>query len=315
MNPPTAIRSAALLICTYKRPQTFARLIESVSRLDMPPGLAFEICVADNNADSAWESYIGPAVGGLPWPVHYGHEAIAGYSSARNEALSLGLATNAEAFLFTDDDMILDPGWLKGHLRSLDELGADVVNGRIHGVRERFAHGASLEKCGAGNVSFRRRLIDPNAMGILFDPAYNKLGMEDQAFFREARAKGAVIRQSEWPLLYNYYGAGDVPEEEVVNKMLTTAAMQHNEVALIRNERGLLPAALMASKGFLFGLKGLGLKAESRIWAALRKPDKARKSALSSEKEWLKMRGRFAGLSGTIVSRQDVRRSDPAGDT
>ncbi|MDX2157442.1 MAG: glycosyltransferase family A protein [Hyphomicrobiaceae bacterium] len=305
------IRSAALLVCTYRRPQTFAQLMASVRELDVPEGVRLEICVADNNAESAWDSYVRAAVDGLPWPVHYGHEPVAGYSSARNTAIELALATSAEAFLFTDDDMILDRGWLAGHLRSLDELGADVVNGRIHGVRERFEHGAALEKCGAGNVSFRRRLIAADGLGLRFDPAFNKLGMEDQAFFREATRRGADIRQSDWPRLYNYYGDDGVPEAEVINKMHTTAAMQHNEVALARRDRGFVPAALMASKGVLFGLKGAGLMVESRLWSALGKADKARKAELSSQKETLKMRGRFAGLSGEIVSRQDVRRSDP----
>ena len=311
MENASDIRSAALLICTYRRPQTFARLIQSVAALEVPSGLAVEVVVADNNPQSAWEDYVGPAVAALPWPVHYGHEPVAGYSSARNKALALS-ETRAEALLFTDDDMILDKGWLAGHVRSLVELEADVVNGRIHGVRERFGHGAALEKCGAGNVSFRRRLVDPLGLGLRFDPAFNKLGMEDQAFFREASRRGAVIRQSDWPLLYNYYGEGPLPEEEVVNKMLTTAAMQHNEVALVRRDKGFIPAALMASKGLLFGLKGLGLMAECGMWTALGNGGRARKSALSSEKEMLKMRGRFAGLSGEIVSRQDVRRSDPA---
>jgi glycosyltransferase involved in cell wall biosynthesis len=313
MSSANEIRSAALLICTYKRPQTFARLIESVGTLQIPDGLSFEIVVADNNPESAWDAYVRPAVATLPWPVHYGHEAVSGYSSARNKALAIALGnTSAEVFLFTDDDMILDSGWLSGHLRSLAALGADIVNGRIHGVRERFAHGEILEKCGAGNVSFRRRIVDSAGLGLRFDPAFNKLGMEDQAFFREANRLGAAIRQSDWPVLFNYYGEGPVPEEEVVNKMLTTAAMQHNEVALARREKGLLPATLMASKGLVFGLKGLGLMAESRLWATFGNAEKARKSALSSEKELLKMRGRFAGLSGEIVARQDVRRSDPA---
>lgn len=312
MTDARKIRSAALLVCTYKRPQTFARLIESVIALEMPAGLAFEICIADNNPESCWQSYVQPAVAAVPWPVHYGHEAVAGYSSARNKAIALALETQAEVFLFTDDDMILEPGWLVGHLRSLEDLEADVVNGRIHGVRERYPHGAALEKCGAGNVSFRRRLVEHGGLALRFDPTFNQTGMEDQAFFREAKARGAVIRQSDWPILYNYYGDADVPEEEILNKMLTTAAMQRNEVAMMRNEHGLLPAALLASKGLLFGLKGLGLKAESSLWAALRKPDRAKRSALSSTKELLKMQGRFAGLSGKIVSRQDVRRSDPS---
>ncbi len=287
--------------------------MQSVAALTIPDGLAFEICIADNNPQSAWQSYVEPAVQGLPWRVHYGHEPIAGYSSARNKAIELALATSADAFLFTDDDMILDTGWLAGHLRSLAELQADIVNGRIHGVRERFPHAAHLEKCGAGNVSFRRRIIapEPDGLGLRFDPAFNQLGMEDQAFFREAARRNAVICQSDWPLLYNYYGDGEVPEEEVINKMLTTAAMQHNEVALMRQRSGLMPAAMMASKGVLFGLKSLGLRAESRMWRTLGRSDKARRSQLSSEKERLKMRGRFAGLSGRIVSRQDVRRADP----
>lgn len=312
MNTSRNIASAALLICTYRRPQTFSRLIETVAALDMPPGVAFEVVIADNNPESAWKAYVADATARLSCPVHYGHEPIAGYSSARNKAIALALAeTHADVFLFTDDDMILDPGWFAAHIRSLDELRADVVNGRIHGVRERFPHGAIIEKCGAGNVSFRRRLVDPSGLGLTFDPAFNKLGMEDQAFFREAGRRGAVLRQSDWPLLYNYYGDGPVPEEEVINKMHTTGAMQHNEVALARRDRGLPAAVMLASKGVVFGAKCLGLRLQSQLWTVLGKTDRARRLALSSEKEALKMRGRFSGLSGEIVSRQDVRRTDP----
>ena len=312
MTARAKIRSAALLVCTYRRPQTFGKLIESVAALELPEGLAFELVIADNNPESAREAYIAPAVHGLPWPVHYGHEPQAGYSNARNKALEVALEkSRAEAFLFVDDDMILDPGWLANHLRSLDELQADVCNGRIYGVRERFVHGTELEKCGAGNVSFRRHLVDPAGMGLRFDPAFNKLGMEDQAFFRAATAKGAIIRQSDWPLIYNYYGRAEVPEEEVINKMITTGSMHHNMVALARRDKGFVPAAIMASKGVIFGAKGLGLKLVATAQRSLGQAARSRKSELSSQKELLKMRGRFAGLSGEIVSRQDVRRADP----
>ncbi len=317
------IASAALLVCTYRRPESFAKLIETAAALEIPEGLAFALVVADNNPKPAWEAYVRTAVAGLPWPVHYGHEPVAGYSSARNKALTLALEhTAAEVFLFVDDDMLLDPQWLVQHLRSHVELEADVVNGRIYGVRERFAHGARLEKCGAGNVSFNRRLVAgcvvgigrPNekpGLGLQFDPAFNTLGMEDQAFFRAATAQGVVIKQSDWPLIYNYYGAAAVPDDEIINKMHTTGAMHHNEVALARQQKGLVPAALMASKGVLFGVKGMANRLESRMWSALGKADKARRSELSAQKELLKMRGRFAGLSGETVARQDVRRADP----
>ncbi len=160
--------------------------------------------------------------------------------------------------LLVDDDMIVDKLWLREHLRSHLELNVDVVNGRIYGTREKITHGARLKKCGTTNVSFARRLVDPGGLGLRFDQAFNELGTEDQAFFRSAMALGVVIRQSDFPLVYNYYGRDAAPEEEVINKMLTTAAMQHNLVAVARREMGLLGAALRASKGVLFGVQGSG---------------------------------------------------------
>lgn len=307
-------RSATLMVCTYRRPQTFAKLIQSVAELEVPAGLTFSIVVADNNPESAWDSYIKRAVSGLRWPVHYGHEPVAGYSSARNKALEIALGVDGDILLFVDDDMILDPQWLIGHLRTHTELGCDVVNGRIFGVRRRNPHAARLEQCGAGNVSFSRRLIadQPAGLGLRFDAAYNKLGMEDQAFFRAAVARGVDIRQSDHPLIYNYYGRDAVPEEEVINKMHTTASMQHNLVAKARSDRGVAIAAAMATKGLVFGLKGASHFVVAKVQALAGMANRARQSQLASQKELLKMKGRFAGLSGEIVSRQDVRRSDPS---
>lgn len=307
------VRSAALLVCTYKRPQTFAKLMQSVATLKRPAELAFCLVIADNNPESAWSSYIEPAVAGLGIPVHYGHEPQAGYSNARNKAIDVALTTDAEVFLFSDDDMILDPDWLIGHLRSHRELGAEVVNGRIYGIRHRFEHGAKLEKCGAGNVSFNRRLVDPDGLGLRFDPAFNKLGMEDQAFFQAACARGVVIRQSDFPLIFNYYGRDAVPEDEIFNKIETTAAMHHNRVALARQEKGALVAGTLAAAGLVFGLKAAGLHLLSGLQRMAGKTEKARKSTLSSQKERMKMQARFSGFKGEVRSRQDVRRSDPVG--
>ena len=216
-----------------------------------------------------------------------------------------------DALLFVDDDMIVDPGWLAAHLRSLEHFGCDVVNGRIFGIRERFPHGAKLEKCGAGNVSFRRHLVAPAGLGLRFDPAFNKTGTEDQAFFRAATAKGADIRQSDWPQIFNYYGRAEMPEDEVINKMLVTASMHQNEVARVRAEKGAARAVLSASRGLVYGLKSAGLTLLGSAQRLLGGGERSRRTALSARKELLKMRGRFAGISGRMVSRQEVRRSDP----
>ncbi len=98
MEPERRIKSAALLVCTFRRPQTFAQLMRSVAELELPPDLDFSIVVADNNPESAWESYIKTAVASLPWPILYGHEPISGYSNARNKVIEIALGTNAEVF-------------------------------------------------------------------------------------------------------------------------------------------------------------------------------------------------------------------------
>lgn len=311
MDGGPRIASAALMVCTYRRPETFAKLMASVAALEVPAGLRLTIVVADNNPESQRAAYVEPGMRGISWPLVYGHEPVAGYSNARNKAIELAMGVDAEALLFVDDDMILDPGWLAAHLRSLEAFGCDVVNGRIWGVRERFPHGARLAKCGAGNVSFRRRIVDAAALGLRFDPAFNKTGTEDQAFFRAATAKGADIRQSDWPLIYNYYGRAEMPEEEVINKMLVTASMHQNEVARVRAEKGVAQAVLSASRGLIYGLKSAGLTVLGASQRAIGAGNQARRTELSAKKELLKMRGRFAGISGAVVSRQDVRRSDP----
>jgi len=312
-QPPSVseFRSVALAICTYRRPASFARVMQTVQRLQIPPAVSMTLVIADNNPEPAWDAYIRTAVEPLGWPVVYGHEPRTGYSSSRNKSIELVLTTDAEVMICTDDDMLLDAGWLTGHLASLQSFGCDVVNGRIFGIRERFAHGDPMPMCGAGNVSFRRRLIDPAGLNLRFDPNYNKLGNEDHVFFSEARRLGAEIRQSDWPVLSNWYGKETMPEDEVINKMYVTATMHHNIVAKARQERGLMPALGSAAKGLAYGLKGTALLAVSGVQKLAGSKTSGRRTELTARKELLKCAGRLTGLSGELKSRQDVRRHDP----
>ncbi|MEL6747679.1 MAG: glycosyltransferase family A protein [Pseudomonadota bacterium] len=304
-------KSITLLICTYRRPRAFSNLIASVKALQTVPGLDVQIVVVDNSGQPERESYVPAAVKDVPWPVHYVIENKIGYASARNAALRKGLETGAEVFAFTDDDMILSPDWMLAHLTSLAALGCDVVNGRIYGMRRRFAHGRVLKTCGAGNVSFRRHLVDPSGLHLKFDEVYNRLGKEDQAFFRSAVRSGAIIKKSDWPLIYNYFGDAPMPEAELLNNIATNAAMQRNRVAVLRRTKGFAPAAMAAAHGLIFGARSVGHYLRSAALFGCGYRDAGRRVRMDCWKEWMKMCARFAGLTGEIVNRQDVRRGDP----
>ena len=166
------INNVTLMVCTYRRPEALPKFLESVAKLDIPAGIGFHLCVADNNQESHYDCYIGSALARLPFPHSNGHEPKPGYSNTRNCALTLALKTKADLLAFSDDDMELDPGWLKGHLRTHAEFDCDIAGGAIqrrggrHVLGRRFKHGQICDKQGAGNVSFRRWIIDAEGLAL-----------------------------------------------------------------------------------------------------------------------------------------------------
>ena len=307
-------REAALLICTYQRPRSFGALIETVTQQRLPPGWTLSLVISDNNPVSQRDGYVARAMAGAGWSWHYGHEPTKGYSSARNKAVDVALRTRADVFLMVDDDMLLDPGWVAGHLTSLEELGADVVTGMQAGMRERYGHGHRLKKCGAGNVSFLRWLVDPVCEGganLRFDPQFNLTGREDQAFFGAAVSRGAVIKKSNYPLLSNGIGDNEAADGEIENKLMTAEVMEYNHVVTTKAKGG--AQAFVASMwGPIWIIKGGLVAAEGLVLRLGGASAAVSKRRIESRRHWRKARGRIMGLFGSeIRARQDVRRSDP----
>lgn len=302
------------MVCTYQRPEQLPRFLESVSGISVPDGIEFHVVVADNNPVSALETYIGPALSKLPFEYSYGHEPRGGYVRARNKALELALKTNADLYAFSDDDMELDPDWLEGHLKSHAEFGCDVVGGAIrgrmsgHAHGRRFAHGEHCKTQGTGNVSFLSRLIDPDGLALRFDMAFNKTGREDQAFFREAHAKGATIVFSKYPIVHDPSMMGEAWIEELENKAAISALMLRNDIVKIRKERGLLPAIGTAIWSLRFAVKAAISSIDhiaSRLSGQRKRADRKRISAIKNK---AKATQAFKGLAGDYVARNSARR-------
>lgn len=304
------VRNVTLMVCTYKRPELLPRFLHSVEGLKIPQGIKLHIALCDNNAESHYDRYIRAALERLPCAHSYGHEPEPGYSNARNKALALALDTPAELLAFSDDDMQLNSGWLAGHLRSHAEFGCDVVGGAIqgrmsgHAHGRRFKHGEICRTQGAGNVSFRRWLVDADGLGLRFDPRFNKTGREDQAFFSQAHRRGARIIFSAYPVIHDPAMSGEGWLDELLNKAAVSALMQRNDIVRLRKEKGILLAFAASLWSIRFGVKYLVAQTDRAISLLLGRNARAKLKRVSVHKNGHKMIEAFKGLRGGLCRAQ-----------
>ena len=117
---------ASIVIATYNRNDLLIQTLQGLVNMDTD-GLDWEVIIADNagNEDTAQcvESF------SRSLPIHYLVETQPGKNSALNTALK---QVRGELVVFTDDDVIPDPGWLKALISAADRWpDADLFGGRI----------------------------------------------------------------------------------------------------------------------------------------------------------------------------------------
>jgi len=106
-------RSASLLtvaICTWNRAALLAQTLEQLVRLTIPRGVEWELLVVDNNSTDATPSVLAGFRDRLPLrPLR---EPRQGKSYALNRAAD---EAHGHYILWTDDDTLVDPGWLAAY--------------------------------------------------------------------------------------------------------------------------------------------------------------------------------------------------------
>jgi glycosyltransferase involved in cell wall biosynthesis len=114
-------------ICTYDRAASLRRTLASLRDQAGIAGLAWELLVVDNNSLDATPAVAEAAAASLP--LRYVTERQQGLSHARNRALE---EFAGEALLFTDDDVVLDRGWLSAYAGAVERhAGASYFGGRV----------------------------------------------------------------------------------------------------------------------------------------------------------------------------------------
>lgn len=115
-----------ILLPTHRRPDSLARLLSSLDRLE-DPGCSWDVLVVDNDPEGgARDQVLAATVQGRP--ARYVHETTPGAAHARNRGIA-----EAEAALLAmvDDDVEVRPDWLRLLLAPLLDGRADLAGGRV----------------------------------------------------------------------------------------------------------------------------------------------------------------------------------------
>jgi glycosyltransferase involved in cell wall biosynthesis len=106
----------SVLIGTYNRCGLLAATLDSVAAMQVPGELRWETIVVDNNSTDGTRAVVESRRETFPVPLRYLFERRQGKSHALNAGIA---ASGAPVIAATDDDVLVDPGWLDAGARPL----------------------------------------------------------------------------------------------------------------------------------------------------------------------------------------------------
>ena len=116
-----------IAICTFNRAESLRRTLDSLVAMRVPSDLSWEIVIVNNNSTDHTDEVISEYVGRLP--VRWEFEPRPGKSNARNRAIDVA---KGEYIVWTDDDVVVDTGWLTAYVEAFRRWPeAAVFGGRI----------------------------------------------------------------------------------------------------------------------------------------------------------------------------------------
>ena len=99
-----------VVLCTYNRGQTLAKTLESVRASTLPESVEWEVLVADNNSTDGTRQVIEDFCHRYPGRFRYLFVPKAGKSYGLNAGIR---EARGEVLAFTDDDVTVEPTWLR----------------------------------------------------------------------------------------------------------------------------------------------------------------------------------------------------------
>ena len=218
MTDAQAPVAVSVIVATRNRCAPLAETLEAMTRLVVPPALAWELIIVDNGSTDDTPALLDRYRARLPLRAVV--EPVAGLSVARNAGLHVA---RGEVIAFTDDDCVVDPHWLTAlwnEFASDPELAA--LGGRVElydprdwpitirtsRVRERFVSPLQLSTLIAGcNMAFTRRTIElVGTFDTTLGAGTRVGGAEDMDFLYRAFRRALKIVYVPEVLVYHHHG-------------------------------------------------------------------------------------------------------------
>jgi len=147
-----------VVVATRDRPQRLDRCLEALAEVTYAP---FEVLVVDNAPSTRETLAVVRQRSGVDARVRYVRELRPGLSCARNRGLGEALG---ELVAFTDDDVVVDPGWLDGVVRGFARSpSVACVTGLVPSARLDNAEQRYFDRRVSWAVSCTPRRYDPHA--------------------------------------------------------------------------------------------------------------------------------------------------------
>ena len=115
----------SVIIATYNRAEELVKTLESLKKLESTK--PWEVIIVDNNSADNTRDVVLKAIDTFPVPLHYLLEKEQGRSAALNAGIR---AAKGEILAITDDDVRVDPLWLRNAEQAFERLQCDYVGGK-----------------------------------------------------------------------------------------------------------------------------------------------------------------------------------------
>ena len=102
-----------VVICTYNRAELLRRTLSRLCEADQPLHATWSLLIVNNKCTDHTQRVIDDFRDRLP--LQSVHHASQGLGSARNRAVDSDLAADADYIVWTDDDVLVERGWLRAY--------------------------------------------------------------------------------------------------------------------------------------------------------------------------------------------------------
>jgi succinoglycan biosynthesis protein ExoM len=233
------LTTLTVCICTFRNPDGLRALLQGLEtqQLETMRDQDVTIAVVENDAGASAAPVLKSYACSGRFKLVSVIQPKRGLSSARNSALQLAFAAQADLFAFLDDDEVPSNRWLQSLVDCFQEPGTTIVVGPLEPRFEtppprwiiagdffhhRCAAADDLVEGYTGNVMMRTAAIA--ASGVRFDETLNAIGGEDVVFFRALRARGISIKCTPGALAFESIPPGRASLKWMMRRWLRAGA-------------------------------------------------------------------------------------------